>query len=531
MSAVRSALCLALSAGLLSAPGDPRAPRRPAHAVVAPAPGVPKFALFGWVSPPAESTTDARIAELAGAGMNLMLPAWEDSGRTADNLARLDLAAAHGAKCLIWEARFERFLTLDVNTPAGQALLDSIVATYSSHPAFAGYYLGDEPPVSLFPLLGKLHAALRIHDPEHPAWNDLLGLSSFTTLAQWEAYVENYLDQTGAAVLCDNQYDFLQSGDRMRMAENAAALGAISRERGIPFWAIVLVVGHGPYREPTDGELRWQVSTLLAYGARGVGYFTYWTPPPDPTWNWQNGIIGWDGLRTHWYDTIAGFNVRVARAGAALADLEWVATEHSGSVPPGGVAFRPDAWLTNVTGRAALGKFADSLGTRFLVVANSDSESGQWIWLTLPFIGAVDELASDGTWTPLFQPDPVPSTELDDAPRLGLFLDSGDYTVLRLRGGVGVTEAGAGPVLRVAPNPAAGAALFVTAHVKAGGRLSVLDAGGRRVWSRALSGGSAAITWRGERDRGGTAPPGIYYVRIEDGGRATLRRLSWLGQR
>src|SRR5262245_11934510 len=124
MSALRSALCLALSTALLPAPGD-RLPRATAAAVrVAPAPGVPRFALFGWVSPPAESTTDARVAELAGTGMNLMLPAWDDSGHTADNLARLDFAAAHGLRCLIWESRFERYLHLDVDTPAGQALLD-----------------------------------------------------------------------------------------------------------------------------------------------------------------------------------------------------------------------------------------------------------------------------------------------------------------------------------------------------------------------------------------------------------------------
>ena len=42
---------------------------------------LPRFALFGWVSPPNDSTTDARIAELAGAGLDVALPAWADSGR------------------------------------------------------------------------------------------------------------------------------------------------------------------------------------------------------------------------------------------------------------------------------------------------------------------------------------------------------------------------------------------------------------------------------------------------------------------
>ena len=532
MSATHLALCLTLSATLLAAPGD-RAPRGSTAGVrahVPPAPGVPEFALFGWVSPPADSTDLNRMTELAGTGMNLALPAWDDSGKTADNLHRLDLAAATGMKCLIWERRFERFLTLDVKTPAGQALLDSIVATYRSHPAFAGYYLGDEPPVAEFPLLADLHAQLRIHDPDHPAWNNLIGPSSFPTHAAWEGTTRDYLDQTRAAVLCDDQYDFTDTGDRMRFVENAAALGALSRERGIPFWAIVQLVAHAFFRELEDGELRWQVSTLLAYGARGVGYFTYWTPAPDTVWNWQPAIIGWDGVRTHWYDTVARFNARVIQAGNALARLDWVAAEHAGSVPPSGVAFRPDAWLTEVRGRAVLGKFADSTGTRFLVVANSDSSNGQWIWLTFPFAAVVDELAADGSWAPLFVPGSVPSRGLSDPPRLGLYFDPGDYTVLRLRGGMSLAEGGPGPVLRIAPNPADGAALFVTARVGARAKLAVVDAAGRRIWTRTLASGSTAITWRGERDLGGPAPPGVYFVRIEDERGATLRRFSWLGR-
>src|ERR1700675_2028918 len=149
MSTLSLVACASLAVALLASHGD-RAPglhRRvgddpPIH--VSAAPGMPEFAIFGWVSPPADSTTDARVAEMAGAGMNLALPAWEDSGRTLDNLTRLDYAAAHGLRCIIWDRRFERFLTLGVETPAGGALIDSIVADYRDRPAFAGYYLGDE---------------------------------------------------------------------------------------------------------------------------------------------------------------------------------------------------------------------------------------------------------------------------------------------------------------------------------------------------------------------------------------------------
>src|SRR5437879_4033133 len=80
---------------------------RPVHAgrgdSIAPPAVADSFYICGWVSPPAESTNAARMDEIAGAGMNLLLPALEDSGRVEDNLKRLDLAAARGMKCIIWD--------------------------------------------------------------------------------------------------------------------------------------------------------------------------------------------------------------------------------------------------------------------------------------------------------------------------------------------------------------------------------------------------------------------------------------------
>ena len=35
---------------------------------------------------------------------------------------------------------------------------------------------------------------------------------------------------------------------------------------------------HLSYRDPTEAELAWQVFHALAFGARGISYFTYWTP-------------------------------------------------------------------------------------------------------------------------------------------------------------------------------------------------------------------------------------------------------------
>jgi hypothetical protein len=81
-----------------------------------------------------------------------------------------------------------------------------------------------------------------------------------------------------------------------------------------------------------------------------------------------------------------------------------------------------------------------------------------------------------------------------------------------------------GRMVSVGPNPArigelARIALATqdTGAAPAGARASVFDLLGRRV--RALSRGDAsgAFVWDGRDDRGTAAPPGVYFVRVEDG--------------
>jgi hypothetical protein len=512
---MRRALALFLPMLVLLSGGAFPSPAR--SAVADPVDG---FRLFAWVSPPVESTTSVRLAEMAEAGLNLAMPAWADSGRREDNLERLDFAAAHGIQCLIWDRRFERFLTLDLHSPEGGALLDSIVADYSSHPGFFGYYLGDEPPTAQFWFLSELFVALRARDPVHPAWNNLLGPSSFATLSDWELDVMQYLDRVVPAVLSDDQYDFLLSGDRHLFLPSLVRLRALSDARGIPFWAVVLMIAHGPYRALTEGELRWQVSMALAYGARGVGYFTWWTPAPDPVWNWQEGAIGYDGVPTHWFDTLVRFNPAVRAAGEKLAQLSWRSTTHAGGAPDGTVAFTPDVALAAVGGRAAIGEF-EGEGATWLLVSNSDSLAARSITLTLGTARAVSRL-EDGVWLSV-----TPLTTVA-GPQLTLDLAAGDFTLLRLDP-FAALDRGPGPALLVAPEPASGEVRLVVARAGAVARVAIADLGGRRVWSREVSGNGATLVWRGERESGGVAPAGLYFVRVTGPNGSVVRRLHWLG--
>jgi hypothetical protein len=521
---------LVLVALLGQAPGDrPPGPARVSSGPAADArhggADLRRFVLFGWVSPPASITTDARLAEMAGVGLNVAVTAWNDSGHTADNLVRLDLAAARGMRCLVWDERFDRFDSLEVDSPEGGVLLDSIVADYRGHPGFLGYSLGDEPPRERWPLLAKLFPALLQRDPECLPWNNLLGRMGFEGRDDWVGYGRAYLSAMHPRVLCNDHYEFRTVGDRGQFIENAAGLAALAREAGIPFWAIVLLIQHGDYRAVTPGELSWQVSMLLAYGAHGIGYFTYWTPAPDTVWDWHPAVITYGGERTVWYPVLADLNRRVRPVGETLASLTWLATGHVGWTPAGGTPFAPDGLIAAVEGRAALGHFVDAFGTRHVLVVNSDSLASQRVTLTVRITQGLWMLGeSAGDWRPL-QPRPSP-----EGLRVALDLAPGGFTLLRFGGSLWPLGAGSGPRLRVAPRPARGEVRLSVSALDPGGHVEILDATGRRVRSWRPATAEASLVWRGERDSGGFAPPGLYFVRAEDGGGVSVSRIEWLGR-
>jgi hypothetical protein len=122
------------------------------------------FTLFGWVSPPVDFTTPERYTEMAQAGLNTTVLAWEDPGTLAFNRARLQFSRPVGVRNLLLDLRLDGVHEED---PSTFALLDSITSAYRDDAAFLGYYLGDEPHADEFPRLAEWFRLLRSSDPAH----------------------------------------------------------------------------------------------------------------------------------------------------------------------------------------------------------------------------------------------------------------------------------------------------------------------------------------------------------------------------
>ena len=368
-------MCIALLtwAGAAAAQTTPTQPStRPAAPSQAWSPE--EFPIGFWCGPPPEFTTLERYREIAEAGFTLVMPPCSGHERVGTpELGRkmLDLARQTGLRVFLSDRRMPSAVT---DVPDAEERLDAIVQAYSDHPALAGYFLTDEPVASEFDGLAEVVAGLRQRDPQHVAYINLFPYrpGAVWGAASYEAYLRQFLRKVEPFALSYDHYHFYKDGDGPDFIRNLAMARKASQEAGVPFWNIVLVTEHGPYRNPDQGELRYEAMQTLAYGGKGLLWFTYWEPASD-AFNWQHSIIHSDGTRDPHYEMVKQVNWDLRRIGKHLLDATSTAVYHTGPTPAGARAQPEDApvRITNDT-PATIGLFEAADGQRMAFIANAE---------------------------------------------------------------------------------------------------------------------------------------------------------------
>lgn len=332
-----------------------------------------EFIITYWCGPPLKETTEERYREVKEAGFNIAFVSIDGAFKKEDNLRLLDIASKIGLKCIIADPR----LTLDLPTkPDWQKTLDEVIKDYSSHPALYGYFLMDEPNAGHFPFLAQLVAYIKDKDPKHIAYINLF--PDYATPEQlgtptYREHIQQFIKVVKPQIVSYDYYTFLQGGDRDTFFENLQVVREECEKARIPFMVIIQMLTHGPYRDLTKGEIAWQAFNCLAYGAKGISYFTYWTPPDDPVWHPRNGIITWEGERTAHYEEVKEVNKEVKVLGYFLNNLKSIGAYHIGTVPKGGKPLPQGAPISDVQGGyATLGFFKDAGGKYYCLLVNMD---------------------------------------------------------------------------------------------------------------------------------------------------------------
>lgn len=365
----------ALLAVLLLAGCATTTPRPPATPR---APGPPHpFVITFWCGPPLGQLTDARAAEIAAAGFDVIGAPCEGMRSPALIRRALDVAARHGLTLMVSDPRFDLYDPAPGDWPAP---VSAAVADYAGHPGFAGYFLVDEPGADRFPDIAAVVAYLRLVDPAHLAYVNLLP-DYVSPLAygtgSYREYVERYMEEVRPALLSVDYYPFRASGDRDGFFTTLSLMREQALAAGVPWMLIIQAMPHGSYRDPSEAEMAWQIFHALAFGARGISYFTYWTPVHvvgADDWQFRRGLVEY-GVATEKLPAAARLNAAARAIADALTDYTSLGVFDSAGawrVPPelDESALPPLRLLAG--GPVTVGLFGAADGRRAALLVNQD---------------------------------------------------------------------------------------------------------------------------------------------------------------
>lgn len=338
-----------------------------------------------WPPPPTQITQN-RLQEMKDAGINFFITGnYLDDGyivtralSVADSVGGLHVIVRDDhdiANLARWfTITDDRSVPMSISTADAVAMADRAFGTYSSYPSFAGFSLLEDTEPWSYNQLNATVAALRAANPYYLRYSNLPPGAG----AGYQASVVEYAGKVTAQMLSFDRYPMMADGSTdPDYVNNWADMRAVSAQTGLPVWGYIQACGFPGRRSPSYDDIAWQVNTSLAYGAKGVQYFAYWTPGPDRG-DFQPGMIDLLGRRTqHYYDVQDVNTGTLVALGNKLRTMtsESVTHANESAAPARSARFGPDNFVTDVSGDAVvLSRFVDKAGDRWLLVVNRSNK-------------------------------------------------------------------------------------------------------------------------------------------------------------
>ena len=343
------------------------------------------FPIVNWGGPSGDMLRPDILADLADAGFTVS----HSDPKPGERLRALDMAADAGLRLLLCDKAW--FVGDDFKlTAARKRDMKAAVEEVRDHPALYGYYLRDEPGFHAFPAIASAVEHMRELDPYHvhyvnhfPLRQTGFGAGSMEVF--WRKYIEMCKpallswDLYCIEVLSDEQIDregrdkpWVFPKDRIWVKpwyfENLEMVRTFGLDYALPFWAFTMSVRHYAYPTPTEGHLRFQLMNDLAYGARGLQYFTYM------------GMLDADGKPAETWHFAKKINREIHAWAPVLRKLTSTNVYHTGPIWSGTRVIRPDQLTFDPSHLSVacdgdpvtIGFFRDDRDVLFLLIVNKN---------------------------------------------------------------------------------------------------------------------------------------------------------------
>lgn len=207
-------------------------------------------------------------------------------------------------------------------------------------PNLFAYHIYDEPSMEgLDELSTNFVDKIAKWDKNHPCYINLLPyyednmLKKTVKASSYSEYVRKAA-KVRTPQLSFDYYPIMTDGIRTTWFENLETFHRVSTDTGKPFWGFVLSVPHAKYPMPTLSMLRMQVYSNLAYGAKGIQYFTYWTPLSS-AYDFHSAPVTSDGKFTSTYDVVKKMNMELKGVCSLFHEGTVTKVNHLGQIPKG----------------------------------------------------------------------------------------------------------------------------------------------------------------------------------------------------
>ncbi len=196
-------------------------------------------------------------------------------------LRELDACEMQGIALIVCDCRVHWRHLMQVGEAAFRADVAEAAADFAGHAAFWAFHVGDEPLKEDWPALLQSIAIVKEYARPFvnfiPMFEDNFEKLTGVPSAGYSAFLSDTVKKSGLPLLsydCYAQcrYYFEEFGIE-NYFYNLNQYRLAAENAGVPFWTTLLSVGHWHYRVPTEDDLRWQLSTAVAHGAKGLLWF------------------------------------------------------------------------------------------------------------------------------------------------------------------------------------------------------------------------------------------------------------------
>ena len=229
----------------------------------------------------------------------------------------------------------------------------------------------DEPHIVHLPKLGVWAEAVR--KQRFLPYINLLPIGAGGW--KYEDYLDQYVKICNPPVISYDNYSVREGGrlDENFFFSNIESVRNKSLQSGIPFWNVVLSNAHFNYPEPSDATLSIQVYSTLAYGGKGIGWFTYYTPNAG---NYRLAPVDRFGYRTKTWEMIRHINLQIHALAPVYCKLKSINVFHTGNIPQTCQGIDSAQLVETISDASFLvGEFTDTGGKPYIMVVNKNMQS------------------------------------------------------------------------------------------------------------------------------------------------------------